>query len=331
MSNFQRSPTRFDQRRGAPKAPAPVDLEKEQERSDRLRGVVLQVHAVQWDVLVSSEVIRCVVKRTLKDREGLPVVGDEVLLEPPMTGMSRIVAILPRRQVLLRPDVHQGRAAQVLAANLDQVLITASVAQPALNPGLVDRYLLAAWKLGIQPLLAITKLDLPTDEDTDALLQDLEALKVPILRTSVPNREGLETLLDVLEGHTTAMVGLSGVGKTSLARVLLKDPSLEIGEVSASTGKGRHTTSSARLLPLPDGRAGFLIDMPGQRVFGLTELTQADLLRGFPELADAPSCQYPECRHAEEAGCAVRAALEEGSLSERRYQALCRLSESLRE
>lgn len=300
-------------------------------RTDLLTGVVTQVHAVQWDVQVGRETLRCVVKRSMRDVQGLPVVGDEVSLEPPVSGMSRIVLIHPRRQVLRRPDVHLGMNQQLLASNVDQVMIVASVANPALKPGLIDRYLVAAWKESLTPILVITKLDLQVDLETLESLAEFEALNVLLIQTSVHTGYGMDKLLEALTGHNTVLVGLSGVGKTSLARKLLQDETLVIRDVSETTGKGRHTTSSARMLSLPEGRPGYLIDMPGQRVFGLTNILPDDLLKGFPELQGLEPCQYTQCSHMHEEGCSVLEAAENKQISERRLEAFYRIQASLNE
>lgn len=300
-------------------------------RTDLLSGVVMQVHAVQWDVRVEGTTLRCVVKRTLKDTFGLPVVGDEVEIEPPVSGMSRIVAIKPRRQVLQRPDVHSSLNQQLLAANVDQVLIVASIAAPALKPGLIDRHLVGCWKQGLKPILCLTKLDLEVDLPTLEALAEYEALQVPMLRTSVVAGVGIDSLLEALTGRNTVMIGLSGVGKTSLARALLQDDTLQIGDVNENSGKGRHTTSSARLLPLPGGRPGFVIDMPGQRVFGLTDLLPDDLRHGFPELTALEPCQFTQCSHLHEEGCSILDAFAANKITERRLEAFYRMQASLSE
>lgn len=302
-----------------------------QDREGLLEGVVIQVHAVQWDVLTQDGPLRCVVKRTLREQTGLPVVGDRVQVEPGMTGMGRIVAIARRRSVVRRADVHLGTSTQLLAANVDQVLLVASIANPGLKPGLLDRQLVAAWKEGLDPVLCLTKIDLEVDLPTLEALVTFEVLEIPILKTSVASGAGLEALRAQLSGKTSVMLGLSGVGKTSLARVLLQDESLAIGSVSETTGKGRHTTSSPRMLRLPGEPPGFLVDMPGQRVFGLGELTAEDLLRGFPELSALPDCLLPNCAHEDEEGCSILAASEQGLISERRLAAYYRIRESLLE
>lgn len=301
------------------------------EREGLLVGMIVQVHAVQWDVLLPEGVIRCVVKRTLKESSGLPVVGDRVQVERVGQGMGRIVSIGRRQTVLKRADVHLGTTTQLLAANVEQVLLVASIANPGLKPGLLDRQLVAAWKEGLSPVLCLTKVDLPVDLATLEALVTFEALDIPIIKTSVESGIGLDILRAQLAGKTSVMLGLSGVGKTSLARVLLEDSTLAVGAVSDTTGKGRHTTSSPRMLRLPGAPDGFLVDMPGQRVFGLGELTADDLLRGFPELSGLPDCSMPNCAHEDEPGCTLLAAFEQGLIRERRLKAYFRIRESLLE
>jgi len=306
-------------------------LTQPETKSKGLEATVIQALGPQWDVLCGTERLRCVLKKTTRDLHGNPVVGDRVLIDPPSGGMSRIVGVLPRVSMLRRPDVHRTQSAQVIVANVDQLIIVASIAFPPLNPGLIDRYLVAAWKEGIDPVICLTKCDLPIDDEVEANIATFSALEIPVLRTSVITGEGMSTLLECMEGRASVLAGLSGVGKTSLARVLLHDATLQVGAISEATGRGRHTTTSARLLPLPEGRPGFLIDLPGQRVFGLTDIRPEDLLRGFPDLARLGPCELPLCRHEDETGCVLQEALEQGTITRRRLEAYFRIHESLQE
>jgi ribosome biogenesis GTPase len=273
--------------------------------------------------------VRCHLKKTVKEGQGLPVVGDLVLIDPPAHGMSRIVAIQPRQTVLRRPDVHRAKADQIIVSNVDQLIIVASIGAPPLRPELLDRYLVAAWKEGLNPVLCLTKCDYELEDYEVEDIQTFEQLELPVIYTSVVTGQGIEELLEQLTGKLSVFAGLSGVGKTSLARSLLRDETLAIGELSTATGLGKHTTTSARMLPLPDGRAGAIIDLPGQRVFGLSGLSPQDLARGFPELALIEPCALGSCSHMGDPGCSFPAALESGVLSERRFLAYLRLFASL--
>ncbi len=299
--------------------------------SERVCGRVIQVLGPQWVVSTGSGAVRCVARRSLLRGAVRPTVGDHVVVERVDRVLWRIVEVLPRRNQLRRASVRRrGRRDQVVAANVDQLLIVGSVAQPGLNPGLMDRYLVAAWRDDIEPVVCFTKVDLGVSARAQAVIDSFEGLGVPLLRTSAVTGEGLDALTALMVGKTTALAGLSGTGKTTLARHLTGDSSLVVGEVSAATGRGRHVTSSARLLPLECGD-GYLIDLPGQRVFGLINLTPQDLLRGFPDLERAGRCALPDCRHRGEPGCVLEEAVARGDVPRRRLEAFRRIWRSLEE
>jgi len=295
----------------------------------RPMGLVTQVMGPRWMVTCQGEALLCVVKRSMVREHGKPVVGDRVLIDPPSSGTSRIVDILPRTTVFSRPDVHSAHKQQLLAANADQLVIVASFQAPPLNSGLIDRYLVAAWKAGLDPLLCFNKLDLVSEDQAEATIASFRDLDIPLLMTSLVRTRGLEALKRHLKGRMSILVGMSGVGKTSLARLLLGDPSLRVGSVSEATGLGRHTTSSARLLPIPED-GGYLVDMPGQRVFGLGGLEHGDLLHGFPDLEALGRCELPACRHDTEPGCRVRSAVSDGRIAARRVRGYQRILNSLK-
>ncbi len=296
----------------------------------RQRGIVVQALGPQWVVATGDGTVRCVARRSLRRALERPVVGDLVEIEPIGGDMGCIVDVLPRKNRLRRADVHRGgRREQVIAANVDQLLIVGSTTEPPLNPGLMDRYLVAAWRDGIRPILCVSKVDLPMSARARTILESFGGLDIPIVRTSAVTGAGLEDLRVLLEGMTTVLAGLSGTGKTTLVRHLTGDHSLEVGEISAATGRGRHVTTSARLLPLVSSAGGYVIDLPGQRVFGLGDLTEEDLLRGFPDLERAGECRLPGCSHGSEPGCALVAAVERGLVPARRLEAFRRIWKNL--
>ena len=295
------------------------------------RGRVIQVLGIHWVVQIKEETLRCTVRRSRRHAVTRPVVGDVVEMDRPSGGMRRIIRVLPRQKVLRRATVHRGKTEQAIAANVDQLLVVGSVTHPSLNAGLMDRYLVAAWREGIQPLLCLTKCDLDIDAYAQDIMNSFRELNVTMVKTSVISGDGISKLLSLLEGHTTVFAGLSGVGKTSLARVLLKDDTLRVGQISRATGRGCHVTSSARLFALPDGVPGHIIDLPGQKVFGLSGLTSQDLLRGFPEFERLGHCELPRCAHHLEPGCAITQAVASGTVSRRRLEAFHRIQASIAE
>ncbi len=301
-------------------------------RSDRCRkGQVVTALGAWWEVLDEGRIIRCNARWSLKKRYGTPVVGDWVDYEPPRHGETGcITAIADRGRVLRRPNVLHSRREQILAANIDQLMIVACRAYPPYNPGFVDRLLIAAWREGIDPFVCMNKSDMERDEedDVESALDVLEATGTRVIETSALTGEGIDDLIALLVGKSTVMAGLSGVGKTSLARCILGDESLRVGEVSRASGLGRHTTTSAVLHPLPQSD-GALIDLPGQRMFGVFRWDEAGVRAGFPELKSLAPCRMSRCTHREEEGCSIRDAARRGMIAPRRLQAFLRILEHL--
>jgi ribosome biogenesis GTPase len=256
---------------------------------------------------------RCVARRKLQ-----PIVsGDRVVWEPVGVQEGVIDAIEPRHTVLERADgAHKTRA---LAANIDQILIVAAP-QPALDSFLIDKYLVAAELAGATPLLVINKFDL-LDPRAHATLADsvreYAAIGYGTLFTSALKNTGIDELGKALAGKTSILVGQSGVGKSSLIKRLLPELEILIGKLSDASGQGRHTTTTTTLYHLPQG--GDLIDSPGVRDFRLGESAAADPARGFREFRSYLGlCRFQDCRHLSEPGCAVKEALRQGAIGERR-------------
>lgn len=249
----------------------------------------------------------------------LPVVGDEVQFLDEATGEGGVIqAILPRKTTLKRAS--HGGATKPIAANVDYLTIVMAP-PPIFSSWLVDRYTVAAELLGIQPLLVINKVDLLEPAARAALevtLKTYRDVPYPVFLTSTKTGEGLAALAAYFVGHTAVLVGPSGVGKSSLISQWLTE-SLRVGEVSGK-GAGKHTTTATHLYPLTCG--GALIDSPGVREFGLWTLRKDEVARGFPEFQRvlADGCQFRDCSHAIEPGCAVQAAVTDGRIAPERYQ-----------
>ena len=267
-------------------------------------------------------------------RANLPalVVGDRVLFLPP-TGDSDaqtgvVTAVTPRDTELLRPDPYGNL--KPVAANVDLMVITFAPV-PAPSSVLLDRYLVAAELSGIRPLLLLNKADL-VDDTLRPLLDELTALYqplgYPVLEVSAVDAQNLKPLRKVLAGHTSVLVGQSGVGKSSLINALLPDAELEVRSVSDQSGLGQHTTVTARLFHLPEG--GQLIDSPGVREFGLWHINEDELLRGYVELAPlAANCRFRNCSHRHEPGCALLQAAETGEVSGERLANFFHIADTL--
>jgi ribosome biogenesis GTPase len=234
-----------------------------------------------------------------------------------------------RRTVLSRRDF-RGRE-HALVANADQLLIVVSVAEPRFRPHLVDRYIVAALKGRLRPVICVNKIDLldagsVTDAESDAqgggstaaALDELAALGYDCLRTSATSGAGLAALRDALRDRVTALSGQSGVGKSSLLNAVQPGLGLSTRAVSTETEKGRHTTTHAELLRLEVG--GYVADTPGVRAWDLWGVAREELEALFEEFVPfVPQCRYKNCLHRDEDGCAVRAAAQAGAISARRY------------
>lgn len=242
-------------------------------------------------------------------------VGDRVQLASAGPGETRIVAVAARTSALTR-DASVGELAQahVLAANIDRVVIVCTPAEPPFRPRLIDRYLVAASRDGLPALVCLNKTDLGAGVEVERSLAGYEALGVAVARTSAVTGDGVDDLRERIAGGTSIFTGHSGVGKSSLLNALEPGLALMVGTVTESTagqGKGRHTTSSARLVPLSTPET-LVVDTPGIRSFGLRGIAPAELGRHFPDIAAlAPGCGYRDCLHAAEPGCAVRSAAHE--------------------
>ena len=263
----------------------------------------------------------------LTDAE-LPVVGDWVAVRP-LEGEHKAVieAVLPRRTAFTRKEAWRRAVEQVVAANVDTVLLTTAFGAD-LNPRRIERYLTATWDSGADPVFVVNKLDEADDAPAQLARVQAVALGVPVLAISAVTGEGVEALEPYLgRGRTVALLGSSGVGKTTLANRLLGGARLVTGETSDG-GRGRHTTSRRDLLPLPTG--GLLVDTPGMRELQLWADEEA-LDATFPEVAAlAAACRFADCAHEHEPRCAVQAALADGSLDEGRYTAWRKLQRELR-
>ncbi len=254
----------------------------------------------------SHGLLRCTTRR----RTGRTVSGDTVDWSGTPPHQCVIDAIHPRRNTLVRTD-YRGRE-KPLAANLDQLLIVCAP-EPEPDPRLVDRYLVLATHLGLQPLLAMNKADLARPELPATLREASSRNACPVFHVSAASGDGLDDLTAALAGCTTLLVGQSGVGKSSLINALVPDRQARTQAISEASGQGRHTTTETTMYPLPGG--GDLVDSPGVRILRLGHLARDTIQTGFPEIAQqAPHCEFRDCEHGEEPGCAVQTAVSRGDI-----------------
>lgn len=241
--------------------------------------------------------------------------GDRVLVQPLEPGHGIIEEVLPRHSALARPDPFYPHLKQVIAANVDQVLIVASWREPHIWLGLIDQYLIAAERNNLSATICLNKMDLATDcREAERLLQPYAELGYPLLFTSAISGRGLTNLKFVLQDQTTVLSGMSGVGKSTLITAI--DPALDLktNPVSQWHYEGRHTTTQSILLPLAIG--GYVVDTPGIRDLGLSGLYAEELIDYYPDLAGpAGGCRFSDCTHDHEPGCAVKAAVADGALA----------------
>lgn len=271
----------------------------------------------------AGELHHCLLRQNL----GEVVCGDWVVWQPTGSG-GVITARLDRASTLSRPD-YAGRH-KAIAANITQVVVVVA-ARPEPNEYLVDQYLVAAEQIGVAALIALNKIDLVEGAEREALLARFAPYPVigyPLVTVSAKRAQGLVPLTERLRDHTSILVGQSGVGKSSLVNALLPDREAQTGRLSEATGHGRHTTSAATLYRLPGG--GELIDSPGVRSFRLGRLDRPQLEQGFREFRDyIGHCQFRDCSHAHEPGCAIRDAVDAGKIHAGRLVNFLHMAEGL--
>jgi len=256
---------------------------------------VVSVDRGRYRCLVGDREVTAMKARELG--RGNIVVGDMVSLIGDVSGapdtLARVVRIAPRSSVLRRSPDDSDPVERAIVANADQLVIVCALADPPPRTGLIDRFLVAAYDAGLQPLLCLTKADLASPAE---ILAAYEPLGTPYLVTSRPlTSQMLGELRGRLAGLVSVMVGHSGVGKSTLVNTLIPDADRAVGLVSPVTGRGRHTSSSAIALALPGG--GWIIDTPGLRSFGLGHIAPDRVVRAFPDLAEAVAQCPPGCSH----------------------------------
>ncbi len=287
---------------------------------------------------VVTAMYRATTSKTLGE---FPAVGDRVLLglvndgddEGDGVGSQKycVVRVLPRKSELKRPGPRDSfYKQQTLAANIDQVVIVASVTQPEFNYGFMDRFLLAANLNDLPFVLVLTKMDLLPNgyADLSSDIRDFMKIADKVIPVSVKSGNGLDELRNELLGKSSVFSGMSGVGKSTLINKLVPNADLRTGDVRERDGKGRHTTTSSSLFDFPGG--GYVIDTPGIRSIGLMDLEPETLAKIFPGFFedDHFTCKFSNCKHLKEPGCAVRTAVESGKISEARYASYVRILNS---
>ena len=290
-----------------------------------LRGRVVRVQGLYSAVeLEDGRVYRCGVRRLLKslatDERNIVTTGDIVWIRPaagdPHILEGLIERVEPRHGMLTRSS---RRKEHVLVSNVDQLLIVMSLAQPDLKPHLVDRYLAAAEKGSLTPIVCLNKADLIDPAEFQPLVGAYSQLGIPIVLTSARTGYGIERLRAMLTGRATVFSGQSGVGKSSLLNAVQPGLGLRVKTVSDVNQKGRHTTTTAELIRMEFG--GWVVDTPGVRQLQLWDTRPEEVEGYFPEFRPYVAlCSFPDCTHIHEARCAVKGAVDRRLIAPRRYQ-----------
>lgn len=290
-----------------------------------LEGVIVRAYGLHFDVQTDSGIVRCTLRGLLK-RERVKTdpaaVGDRVVLtlqsletDPP-DGV--IEDVKPRTRVLSRLARGTDDIEQVIVANPDQLLAVFAARHPNPSPRMIDRFLLIAEARELPAAVCFNKLDLDKRGRVEELRERFCSAGYPVLTTSAETGEGIDELRDYLRGKITVFAGPSGVGKSTLLNVLAPDLEARTGEISDATGKGRHTTTWTQLFQV--GPDTYIADTPGMRQLGLWGVEPEHLDEYFPEFRPyLGECQFSDCSHLHEPGCAVLAALEAGKIHPDRY------------
>lgn len=295
-----------------------------------LHGRVLSVFGLSSSVQADNGLLfACTTRRILRtlstDHRHVVAAGDRVWFLPDDKSESHegvIERVEPRTQVLSRTS---KRRQHIIVTNVDQLLIVGSAAEPYLKPNLLDRFIVCAEQSGMRPVIVVNKVDLIEPADLMPLSGVYARLGYDVHLVSAGTGMGIDRLRRALTGHASAVVGQSGVGKSSLLNAIDPALKLRVGEVSDENQKGKHTTTTARLIPLSVG--GYVVDTPGIRQLQLWDVIPAEVLGYFRDLRPyVDLCRYPDCTHTHETDCAIKNGVADGRLDARRYESYCQLS-----
>ncbi|TMP44072.1 ribosome biogenesis GTPase RsgA [Pseudoalteromonas citrea] len=276
----------------------------------------------------NGEVLRCNIRRTVSNL----VCGDEVIFRRAKVSEGDLAGVIEateeRRSQLTRPDFYDG--IKVVAANIDQILMVSAVL-PEFTPQIIDRYLVACEDMGIEPILVLNKIDLLDDEGLQIIEEVLDIyreLGYKVLLVSNKSEQGIDELKQQLVDKNSIFVGQSGVGKSTLVNTVLPNADILTKQVSENSGLGQHTTTVSRLHHLPSG--GNLIDSPGIREFGLWHLDVERVTFCFKEFREyIGGCRFRDCKHLNDPGCLLIEAVEQGKISQLRFDSYHRILESM--
>lgn len=293
-----------------------------------LTGRVLRMHGLDCIVQVEGgRIYRCAVRQVLKsisteDRH-VVVAGDNVYFKPEGTEQGMILSVKPRTGVLCRTS--KGKR-HILVSNIEQILIVASAAEPDLKPHLIDRFLVTAEQAGLEPIIIVNKVDLIDPAELQPIIGVYAQLGYRTVLTSATCGWSIQRLRTVVAGKQSVVTGQSGVGKSSLLNSIQEGLALRVQSVSQDNMKGKHTTTTAELIPLDCG--GYLVDTPGIRQLELWDVEPEEIGGLFRDIRPYSNfCRFPDCKHLHEVGCAVLDAVADGRIDPRRYDSYAHLVE----
>ncbi len=298
--------------------------------SDLRTGVVIHARSGRHRVQDGDSLVTCYIRGRLKKEKmytDLIATGDRVRWQPTRPGRGVIEEVLPRETQLsrLRPGPGRIPVEDVIVANPDQAVFIFAVREPDPHLRMLDRLLVIAENNELPTVICANKVDLlDSEEEARDLFGVYEEIGYPVLYTSVRTGEGIEEFRECLRDQLSVLCGPSGVGKSSLLNAIQPELGLLVREISETTGKGRHATVTVRLWPLDSG--GYVADTPGLREAGFFDIESEELAWHFVEMRPYLSdCHFSSCTHTHEPDCAVKAAVEAGSISDVRYDSYCRL------
>ena len=303
-----------------------VDLQVDEDKC--LRGRVIRVHGRTSIVKTAdgqefSCSIRGILKSLSTDLQHVVVAGDHVTIQPIDERDATIVRVENRMNQISRTS--RGRQ-QIIVSNIDQVLIVASAAEPNLKPNLIDRFLVSCEKARLKPIIVINKIDLVDPADLQPAIGVWGQMGYQVVLISATSNRGVDVLRRIVGGRDSVVTGQSGVGKSSILNAIQPELAVRVSHVSSDNNKGRHTTTTAQLIPLEIG--GHLIDTPGIRQFQLWDVIPEEVGGFFRDIRPyVTSCRFDDCTHSHEEDCQVKYAVADGRIDVRRYESYCQIRE----
>jgi len=305
--------------------------------AEQIPGLIVRSQSGFFTVQTESGMLTCHLRGRLKQGRhvgDIAAVGDRVQVTSQPDGKGSIESVEPRRSSLVRLDPRpQGVYQQVILANPDQAVFVFACASPTPRLRMLDRFLVIAEKQGLPAVIVANKIDLVGREKAEKMFGFYPPIGYPVIYACATpalaggareNQQGVEELRERLTGKVSALAGPSGVGKSSLLNAIQPGLGLAVREISEAFQKGRHTTTVRQLFPLEGG--GYVADTPGMRSLALWDTEPEELDGYFPELAPlVAACQFNDCHHKTEPGCAVRAAVQAGKVHPQRYDSYLRL------